>query len=98
MIWLTETPVGIVQSLMQAIPRLQAEECLLGVHVGAVAAGTLEEKSRKSLLRSWEQSCRKLGDTIRRKPTPMTPEAMAAFGISVVFEPPSKPASEVTAP
>lgn len=97
MMWLTQTPISIVQAMLLAIPRLQAEECLRGVHVGAIAAGTLEEKARKSLLSSWEQSCRKLGDTIRRKPTPMTPDAMAAFGFSVVFGPPAK-APEVIAP
>lgn len=81
--WL-EMPIAMVHAHLAMLPRLYAQESLRAVHVHGVGAGTLEEKTRTSLIRSWERTLN--GGTLPRA-RPMTADAAARMGIPIVFEP-----------
>lgn len=88
MSWFQSIPVALVEAHRVMLPRLRAREALHQVNIGAVAAGTFDERSRKRVLRHWEREV-SAGEARPRRAMKASPAVLEAMGIRVVIEPPS---------
>lgn len=59
--WLTSVPVGVVEAYARAMPRLKADEALVGANQTALGANTLKPTAAKALEGRWMRLARGAG-------------------------------------
>lgn len=89
--WLMETPMALLRACAQMLPRLQAEESLLGSTVTAVGSGTAGREAR-SVTQAWQRTAGSLRRSMRKPSL----HDLASLGIAFVPVHPSPPADEVS--